>query len=197
MTGIYTGSAESNELSLAEVLTENMPGSEVTCDSNRVWITKTHWPVIDDQFKPKSFSAQKCIVLVRNPLDIFVRLANLTNLGSHFLQPKHGIHTYRESWERLVENAARQLNGTMQAVINNLIKSIPCYVIRYEDLELKREEILTELFCFLLDAPSIEGTIVEKRIKNLANLNIPRGSNSEQFIESINDIPYEEMYTEG
>ena len=57
VTGVYTGSAESNELSLAEVLTENMPGSEVTCDSNRVWITKTHWPVIDDQFKPKSFSA--------------------------------------------------------------------------------------------------------------------------------------------
>ena len=88
ITGVYTGSAENVELSLPAFFADKMAGEEVTCDSNRVWITKTHWPVIDQNFKPKSFQAQKCICLVRNPLDIFAELATLTNIGSHNLVPE-------------------------------------------------------------------------------------------------------------
>ena len=36
--------------------------------------------------------------------------------------------------------------------------------MRYEDLKVDPKPVLSDLFCFLLDVPSIEGTIVERRI---------------------------------
>lgn len=36
--------------------------------------------------------------------------------------------------------------------------------MRYEDLKLNPVPVLIELFCFLLDVPSIQGTAIEKRI---------------------------------
>jgi len=41
---------------------------------------------------------------------------------------------------------------------------IPTYFIRYEDLITRPTEVLGELFCFLLNVPSIEGTVIEQRI---------------------------------
>ena len=41
---------------------------------------------------------------------------------------------------------------------------MPTYFVRYEDLVLNPLPVLTELFCFLLEVPSIEGTVVEKRL---------------------------------
>ena len=46
---------------------------------------------------------------------------------------------------------------------------IPTYIIRYEDLLVNPQPVLIELFRFLLDVPSIEGTVVEKRIKEVSN----------------------------
>ena len=40
----------------------------------------------------------------------------------------------------------------------------PTYITRYEDLILAPEPELRNIFCLLLDVPSIEGTIVEQRI---------------------------------
>ena len=40
----------------------------------------------------------------------------------------------------------------------------PTYYVRYEDMCLNPEPVLRELFRFLLEVPSIEGTVVEKRI---------------------------------
>ena len=41
---------------------------------------------------------------------------------------------------------------------------IPAYVIRFEDLLTDPTPILKDLFRFLLEVPSIEGTVVEQRI---------------------------------
>ena len=43
--------------------------------------------------------------------------------------------------------------------------TIPTLYLRYEDMVLNPRPVLNELFCFLLDVPSIEGTVVEKRIE--------------------------------
>ena len=42
--------------------------------------------------------------------------------------------------------------------------ALPTYYVRYEDLVLNPQPVLMELFRFLLEVPSIEGTVVEKRI---------------------------------
>ena len=39
--------------------------------------------------------------------------------------------------------------------------------MRYEDLKINPKPVLSDLFCFLLDVPSIEGTIVERRINEV------------------------------
>ena len=53
-------------------------------------------------------------------------------------------------------------------VINVISKEIPTYYCRYEDLYRDPVPVLNEIFCFLLDTPSIEGTVVAKRIQDIA-----------------------------
>jgi len=42
--------------------------------------------------------------------------------------------------------------------------NVPTYFMRYEDLCTKPVEILKELFCFILNVKSVDGTVIEKRI---------------------------------
>lgn len=42
--------------------------------------------------------------------------------------------------------------------------TVPTYWVRYEDLVLNPQPVLMELFSFMLDVASIEGTVLEKRI---------------------------------
>ena len=52
-------------------------------------------------------------------------------------------------------------------IMKTLVRhDIPVYFIRYEDLVLDPEPVLTELFRFLLSMESLEGTVIEKRIKD-------------------------------
>ena len=39
--------------------------------------------------------------------------------------------------------------------------------MRYEDLKLNPKPVLSDLFCFMLDVPSIAGTVVERRISEV------------------------------
>jgi len=55
-----------------------------------------------------------------------------------------------------------------QQVVENIASEIPTYILRYEDLLTDPEPALIECFKFLLDAPTIEGTVVEKRIKDIS-----------------------------
>ena len=44
--------------------------------------------------------------------------------------------------------------------LESISNKIPTLILRYEDLVLNPEKELTDLFCFLLDVPSIEGTVL-------------------------------------
>lgn len=52
-------------------------------------------------------------------------------------------------------------------MVNKLAKEIPTYIFRYEDLVINPEPVLHECFRFLLNVPSLEGTVVEARIKEV------------------------------
>ena len=43
-------------------------------------------------------------------------------------------------------------------------KQIPAFIVRYEDLRVDPVPILKDMFKFLFDVKSIEGTVLEKRI---------------------------------
>ena len=42
--------------------------------------------------------------------------------------------------------------------------AVPTHYVRYEDLVLNPKPALMGLFCFMLEVPTLEGTVVEKRL---------------------------------
>lgn len=47
---------------------------------SRVWIVKTHYP---ERFEVCPFKANKCVLLVRNPIDAIVSLFNMNATATH------------------------------------------------------------------------------------------------------------------
>lgn len=82
ITGVYTGADMDIERTFFSTML-GLLGENVTCDSNRVWITKTHHP----QNLPNStfFTADKMIVIARSPVDVIPSYATLANTFSHSL----------------------------------------------------------------------------------------------------------------
>ena len=74
VTGVFTGSDMDLEVSI-NLQTLGLCGEETACDSNFVWLTKTHWP-FPIGWK-ETFHAQRMIVVVRNPIDVIPSMANL------------------------------------------------------------------------------------------------------------------------
>lgn len=146
-----------------QIVFNNMPGEETVSHENLCWVTKTHWP-LESPLGSQPFKAQKCISVVRNPIDVFPSMSYMINLTSH-------SHTSTELpndvdpewWNNFVTKMADNLNKQtleMKAVED----AVPTYYIRYEDLVLNPQPVLMELFSFLLEVPSIAGTVVEKRV---------------------------------
>lgn len=81
--GIVTGADMPIKITFFEAMM-GLLGQDITSDSNLVWITKTHWP----KHLPgtRNFTAEKAIVIARNPLDSIPSFANLMNTHSHSLQ---------------------------------------------------------------------------------------------------------------
>ena len=109
MTGVYTGSDMNLNLTIQGMFA-NLLGEETVSHENLCWITKTHWPM-ESPLGAKKFSAEKCISVNRNPVDIFPSLCFLINLQSH-------SHTTNEKlneadpvwWKAFTEMVASGLN---------------------------------------------------------------------------------------
>ena len=141
-------------------------GQGTTCDSNRVWITKTHYP--QDFPGSTPFKAHKMIVITRNPIDVIPSYANLANLRSHSLEINEQYHVdFPEFWDQWVRQMTLNLRDNHNVVLDSIAEAIPTFFMRYEDLKINPLAFLTDLFCFLLDVPSIAGTVVERRINEV------------------------------
>lgn len=55
-------------------------------------------------------------------------------------------------------------------LLTYVASTIPVYCIRYEDLRSKPQETLEKVFCFLLNLESVEGTNIQRRIKEVVSL---------------------------
>ena len=101
------------------------------------------------------------IVLVRNPIDVIPSFANLSQLNSHSLQTNESYpDDFPEFWDEWVRHMTQGLKLNHEEVVSTIAAQIPAYYLRYEDLKIDPKPVLEELFCFLLDVASIEGTIV-------------------------------------
>ena len=78
-------------------------GQNITGESDRVWITKTHKPM--DTPNSKDFHASKMIVIARNPIDVIPSFANLVNTDSHSLETNEQYHIdFPEYWQKWIES---------------------------------------------------------------------------------------------
>ena len=139
-------------------------GTYHTSEDRSVWVTKTHYP--GGYGNEAHFNAQKLITIVRNPIDAIPSFANLSQLKSHSLQPVEKYHIdFPEWWNDWVNCQSARMAENHEIMMGQIAKEIPSFVCRFEDLKLDPGRTLTDLFCFLLDVPDLDGTVCEQRIR--------------------------------
>ena len=107
--------------------------------------------------------------MVRNPLDTIFSNARHHALLGHNLNPDQHLHTdFPEFWDQFAIATATNIARSHEFMAANIDK-IPTLFVRYEDLVLNPETTLQEIFKFILDADSIENTVLQKRIKDIAS----------------------------
>ena len=105
------------------------------------------------------------IVINRNPIDTIPSYALLKTTGSHSLTIEQEWHKdFPDFWNTWVTENIQNIKKDHDIVFNDMARQIPTYFCRYEDLKINPQPLLEELFTFLLDVPSIEGTVVQRRI---------------------------------
>ena len=141
-------------------------GQAIVSDSNLVWVTKTHYPL--GRSENERFNAEKMIVIARNPIDVMPSLANLVNLSSHSLEINERYDKVDPVWwQSWVTGQTGKMKQNHDRVIE-LAREIPTFFMRYEDLKINPEPVLTDLFCFLLNVDSLEDTLCAQRIRDVS-----------------------------
>ena len=163
MTGVLTGCDMRTEITLPEQMW-GLLGQQITSDDKLVFVTKTHFPF--NVFKTEEhFTANKMIVIVRNPLDVLPSFATLTQTKGHSAVVNEQFDIdFPDWWDNFITAISENMAKSHEFVFRQISEKIPTYVIRYEDLKLNPEKGLRELMCFLLDVESIEGTVVESQL---------------------------------
>jgi len=85
------------DVTLQIVFAGRLAGEETVSHENLCWITKTHWPM-ESPCGATPFSAQKCISIVRNPIDMIPSLANLLITTSHTFTTTEPFHEADPTW---------------------------------------------------------------------------------------------------
>lgn len=109
------------------------------------------------------FDCNKVVCCVRNPLDVFVSYASLSNTMNHTAKPEFDYETdfsdWWKWWVKLTTDKHRQYFDTLIRHSRDEHRA-PLYIVRYEDLVANPQTELEGLFKFILDLDDIEGTNV-------------------------------------
>jgi len=165
ITGVYTGSDMNAKMTMAFWFL-GFAAEQVT--DNTVWVTKTHHSL--EMPEATKFTANKNIAIVRNPIDVMPSLAYLINTTSHGITFREKINEeFPDYWNTWIENNSKALQHFHTVMTKNCASAIPTYFLTYEDLKTNPEPVVLEMFQFLLDLPSLEGTVVEAKIKAICS----------------------------
>ena len=70
-------------------------------------------------------------------------------------------------WSKWINNSTENIALCHQFVVQEVASSIPSLFIRYEDLIRDPAFTLEEIFRFVFDVQSIEGTLLERKISEV------------------------------
>ena len=98
--GVVTGSDTDTSHSLNRALyTAGLVGEGLV--DKRVWVIKTHYP---ERYGGTKFGAERCIMLVRNPLDCMLSLFNLLATATHDLSVADDTYIkYSNGWDQYMK----------------------------------------------------------------------------------------------
>ena len=162
-SGIVSGADHPMFLSLNLQVCGLMGEAHMGQEDN-VMIIKTHHPCKNDFDTP--FKANKMFLLMRNPLDAIPSHVTLVNTTSHSMSLKGQTYheTFPDYWAWIQKREVNFMKNFFERNRATSCQAIPTYYVRYEDLLIDPRTVLTELFCFLLDVTSLEGTVLEAQI---------------------------------
>lgn len=116
----------------------------------RVWAVKTHYP---ERYGKTKFYAERCVLLVRSPLDCFTSLFNMVCSGTHDLSMADSDFTkFASHWAEFIQ---QEISVWKDFHDFWLKAKIPVHVIRYEDIVLCPKETLSELLKFILNVETL------------------------------------------
>jgi len=113
--------------------------------------------------KELQFSASRILVMVRNPLECYPSFVNLMAHASHSLTSNEPFNQFVEEWDTQIDLLTNFAKTYYQELIK-LIKTrsdIPFHIVRFEDLRRETYETMIEVFKFMLNQDSLEGTVLE------------------------------------
>ena len=160
ITGVITGSDVDVRRGLCSYLVDKGMKGEGKIN-NRVWIIKTHFPESDGY---KKFLANKCVLLVRNPMDSIMSLYNMIVTGTHYCTMTNEDFEKFNSWFDLFLSQEIVAWRDFYAYWMDQ-PMIPTYIVRYEDLVSDTKNTLQDLFKFLLNQEDLDGTLIETLIE--------------------------------
>ena len=101
---------------------------------------------------------------------------------------------FPEFWDAFLGRSLEAMAKTHTHMIDIVKPEVPTYIVRFEDLKLRPEEVMTEVMQFLLNVDSIEGTIAEHRVNKYAK----QGSSSLYKLKSkTNNLSkHRDIYTD-
>jgi hypothetical protein len=125
----------------------------------RVWIIKTHYP---ERYGKTKFGAERCILLVRSPLDCVTSLFNMVCSGSHDCSiSDEDFEKFAEHWTQFISQEISVWKDFHEFWIK---AKVPVHIIRFEDMLQQPADTLHSLMKFILNVKSIDGTQIAKYI---------------------------------
>ena len=122
-------------------------------------MVKTHYP---ERYGKTKFYAERCILEVRNPVDAITSLFNMVCTGSHNKSMHNEDYKkFASHWNEFIEQEITVWKDFHDFWLR---AKIPVHLIRFEDILTSPKPTMTDLFKFILNTPSLEGTLIERYI---------------------------------
>ena len=117
----------------------------------------------------KSWYANKCIVVVRNPLESCLSLLHYASMSNHNTKaPFHFEKLYSNFFDWWVKYCCNAINKWYLSMMHDAkVRAAPILFIRFEDLVANPEPELRSMMSFLLGQSDLTGTNAERRIQEV------------------------------
>ena len=164
LTGVHTGADNTMQVNVMLQMV-GMAGEDTVDD--KCWVIKTHSPWCMPYAPP--FTANKMVIIVRNPLDTYMSWLELTQNGNHAQKCDFDIEkTYPNYWDWHVKHVTDNYKKFHDQILTDCKKrEVPMLFLRFEDMLMDPEPELYNIMRFLLGVNDLTGTNAERRIKEV------------------------------